>query len=290
MGRRQPKKLSRKLLTIRQRLGVSQTEMAKLLKLEISYTAVSAYELGTREPDLLTLLQYARVAGISTDVLIDDKMKLRWGINSMPNDEQLEIDALKTIQNYPAAELAYDIAINSYEIVLNRLKFVEERLQTTMALAAALTLAVPAIAKAQEVPLRSDLLVVVLVLFVLGIGFGTYARWTGEVKLLNPTHLYNEWLRCGEWVFKVDMVRYAGEHFNINISLIKKKWRLGILASLIFFLEFLILFVWASGLLWHLSRDLCGEYLAVGLEPMSGFPVAAALEFVGVLVGILYRS
>jgi transcriptional regulator with XRE-family HTH domain len=75
MGRRQPKKLARKLLTIRQRLGVSQTEMAKLLNLEISYTAVSAYELGTREPDLLTLLQYARVAGISTDVLIDDRMK-----------------------------------------------------------------------------------------------------------------------------------------------------------------------------------------------------------------------
>jgi transcriptional regulator with XRE-family HTH domain len=76
MGRRKPKKLARKLLEIRQRLGVSQTEMAKLLKLEISYTAVSAYELGTREPDLLTLLGYARVAGISTDVLIDDKLRL----------------------------------------------------------------------------------------------------------------------------------------------------------------------------------------------------------------------
>ena len=76
MGRRQPKKLARKLLTIRQRLGVSQTEMARLLKLEISYTAVSAYELGTREPDLLTLLEYARVAGISTDVLIDDRLRL----------------------------------------------------------------------------------------------------------------------------------------------------------------------------------------------------------------------
>jgi transcriptional regulator with XRE-family HTH domain len=75
MGRRQPKKLARKLLTIRQRLGVSQTEMAKMLKLEISYTAVSAYELGTREPDLLTLLEYARVAGISTDALIDDKIR-----------------------------------------------------------------------------------------------------------------------------------------------------------------------------------------------------------------------
>ena len=76
MARRKPKKLARKLLTIRQKLGVSQTEMAKLLKLEISYTAVSAYELGTREPDLLTLLQYARVAGISTDALIDDKLNV----------------------------------------------------------------------------------------------------------------------------------------------------------------------------------------------------------------------
>jgi hypothetical protein len=166
-----------------------------------------------------------------------------------PKIKQQEIDALKTQQNYPAAELAYGIAINSYNTALDRLKFVEERLQTTMALAAALTLAVPAIAKAQEIPLKSDLLVAALVLFVLGIGIGTYARWIGEVKLLNPTHLYNEWMRCGEWVFKVDMVMYAGEHYNINVALIKKKWRLGILASVIFFLEFLLLFVWASGLL-----------------------------------------
>ena len=76
MGRRKPKKLARKLLTIRQKLGVSQTEMAKLLKLEISYAAVSAYELGTREPDLLTILEYARLARISTDILIDDKRTL----------------------------------------------------------------------------------------------------------------------------------------------------------------------------------------------------------------------
>ena len=76
MGRRQPKKLARKLLTIRQTLGVSQTEMAKMLKLKISYTAVSAYELGTREPDLLTLLQYARLAGVAVDALIDDKLDL----------------------------------------------------------------------------------------------------------------------------------------------------------------------------------------------------------------------
>jgi transcriptional regulator with XRE-family HTH domain len=75
-SRRKPKKLARKLLAIRQKLGISQTEMARRLKLEVSYTAVSSYELGTRVPDLLTILEYAKLAGVSTDVLIDDKLSL----------------------------------------------------------------------------------------------------------------------------------------------------------------------------------------------------------------------
>jgi len=74
--REKPKRLARKLLAIRQRLGVSQTEMAKLLKLRKTYTVVSSYERGTREPNLLTLLRYARLGGTSTDVLIDDKLNL----------------------------------------------------------------------------------------------------------------------------------------------------------------------------------------------------------------------
>ena len=74
--RRRPKNLPRKLLAIRKQLDVSQTEMARLLDLDVAYTAVSGYELGTRQPDLLVLLKYARLAGVSTDVLIDDKLKL----------------------------------------------------------------------------------------------------------------------------------------------------------------------------------------------------------------------
>jgi len=39
-------------------------------------TAISAYERGLREPDLLVLLRYAKVARVSTDVLIDDTRNL----------------------------------------------------------------------------------------------------------------------------------------------------------------------------------------------------------------------
>jgi hypothetical protein len=50
--------------------------MAKLLKLKKAYTVISAYEHGTREPNLLTLLRYARLAKVSMDVLVDDKLDL----------------------------------------------------------------------------------------------------------------------------------------------------------------------------------------------------------------------
>ena len=45
-----------KLLAIRKKLGLSQTQMAKHLQLRKAYTVISSYERGTREPDLLTLL------------------------------------------------------------------------------------------------------------------------------------------------------------------------------------------------------------------------------------------
>jgi transcriptional regulator with XRE-family HTH domain len=73
--RRRPKRLARKLLAIRQSLGMSQTELAKALKLDVAYTSVSGYERGAREPDLIVLLQYARLAKVPMEVLVDDKIK-----------------------------------------------------------------------------------------------------------------------------------------------------------------------------------------------------------------------
>lgn len=75
-ARMKPKRLGKKLLRIRQYLGMSQTEMCRTLGLKINYSAISNYELGTREPPLQILLQYARLVRISTDVLIDDKLNL----------------------------------------------------------------------------------------------------------------------------------------------------------------------------------------------------------------------
>ena len=74
--RPKPQRLGEKLLVIRKALGWSQTQMWRALGLTADYTAVAQYELGTREPPLPVLLKYAQLAGITTDLLIDDMLDL----------------------------------------------------------------------------------------------------------------------------------------------------------------------------------------------------------------------
>lgn len=76
--RQKPERLAEKLKQIRLFLGLSQDGMLERLGLAEDFvrSRISAYELGNREPPLPVLLRYARLVGISTDVLIDDEMDL----------------------------------------------------------------------------------------------------------------------------------------------------------------------------------------------------------------------
>ncbi len=76
--RMKPQKLAEKLLQIRLKIALSQSEMVDRLGYSDSFSRnyISAFELGTREPPLPVLLAYARLAGISTDILIDDNLNL----------------------------------------------------------------------------------------------------------------------------------------------------------------------------------------------------------------------
>jgi transcriptional regulator with XRE-family HTH domain len=74
-----PERLAEKLLQIRMKLGLSQTEMANALEkygVKMLRSYVGAYELKIRVPSSLVLLAYAKLAKISTDVIIDDELDL----------------------------------------------------------------------------------------------------------------------------------------------------------------------------------------------------------------------
>ena len=74
--REKPIRLASKLKTIRQRLALSQTEMKKHLGFKGHYGRLSEYELGRRQPSVLTLLRYARAAGITLEEIVDDDLEL----------------------------------------------------------------------------------------------------------------------------------------------------------------------------------------------------------------------
>lgn len=79
MGRKprlRPKRLAKKLRQVRLALGISQTEMLNRLGFDVHYSRISEYELGKNEPPLPILLRYARLAGVSLDVLVDDDLDL----------------------------------------------------------------------------------------------------------------------------------------------------------------------------------------------------------------------
>jgi transcriptional regulator with XRE-family HTH domain len=78
-NRSRPKRLGEKLLLIRTRLGLTQAEMVKRLKVkgETLYpSSISLFENGVREPSLLTLLAYSNLAAVTINELVDDRVKL----------------------------------------------------------------------------------------------------------------------------------------------------------------------------------------------------------------------
>jgi transcriptional regulator with XRE-family HTH domain len=84
--RHYPKRLGEKLRLIREAFGLSQVSMLERLGNPegILGTSISAYERGVREPPLLVLLEYARLVGVSVDLLIDDELNLPAKLPSKP--------------------------------------------------------------------------------------------------------------------------------------------------------------------------------------------------------------
>ena len=80
--RSRPDRLGEKLLLIRSRLGLSQSELIKKLgvKSEALYpSSISLFESGGREPTLPVLLAYSNLSGWTINELVDDKVNLSEG-------------------------------------------------------------------------------------------------------------------------------------------------------------------------------------------------------------------
>lgn len=89
-SRPKPARLASKLLQIRTQLGLTQDQMLERLnykKSPLYSSQISDFEQGKREPPLLVLLQYGRVAGVPIEVLADDDLDMPAHLPSQPDYE-----------------------------------------------------------------------------------------------------------------------------------------------------------------------------------------------------------
>ena len=79
-ARPQPDRLAEKLRQLRTLLGYTLEEMAQALarvkKSPPDKSYIHRFEAGTREPSLLVLLEYSRVAKVPVEAIIDDEIDL----------------------------------------------------------------------------------------------------------------------------------------------------------------------------------------------------------------------
>jgi transcriptional regulator with XRE-family HTH domain len=73
-----PQRLAEKLRYIRTTLELTQGELLRRLDVEglATQSKISEFESGAREPSLLILLQYSRLAGLHMEDLVDDEVDL----------------------------------------------------------------------------------------------------------------------------------------------------------------------------------------------------------------------
>lgn len=95
--RRKPKRLAEKLLTIRTALGLSQNGLIRRMGFadDLSQAEISMFERGIRVPNLLVLLEYARVSGLYMEVLVDDRLDLPLPLPASPKSEGVKRRARK---------------------------------------------------------------------------------------------------------------------------------------------------------------------------------------------------
>jgi hypothetical protein len=154
------------------------------------------------------------------------------------------MDEKTLAQDFRSVELAYPLAIASYDLAQKRLDVVEGRLQTLLAFVPPVTIAVIATANGKGAPFTSYWFIGAMLLCLFGLTFGVHTRLADRVIVIDPAVLSQKWLHFSEWQFKRNVIHLSGIHFDKNATVIARKGRRTSLAAIIFLLEALFLGAW----------------------------------------------
>ena len=132
---------------------------------------------------------------------------------------------------YPSVNLAYQLAIDSYEELRRSRDSIHKFLNSLLSIALSLLLAVPLVGKAFDLTSKlcdKNCLCAVIGVFVfaLAVCFCSLAgRLKYKIPMIDPCKLFKNKLHLSEWEFKKDMIYEAGQAFDSSSSSLEKNWK-----------------------------------------------------------------
>ena len=145
---------------------------------------------------------------------------------------------------YPSVDLAYDLAVKSYGTIQQRWDAMNRLFHSLLSVAIPLALAMPILAKALSLSLRTYWTVAALVIFVLIAVCCLYGRQSGSLIMPNPERIYDRYLHYPHWEFKKNVSYFAGKDFMKNVKTIERKWMISLCATVLLCLEVILVVLW----------------------------------------------
>src|SRR5215204_2851093 len=116
-------------------------------------------------------------------------------------------------ESYPSVEVAYPIALDSYQVAIRRLDAVDGKLNTLVTFAVSVSLAVPVLAHNKGLSFNSPYFYAAIAAFIAGVSIATFARLHGYLYLPDPRVLYDSYLDLDAWQFKRHSIDWAGNNW-----------------------------------------------------------------------------
>lgn len=159
-----------------------------------------------------------------------------------------EIQILKNEEEqFKSVELAYPIALASFDVMQRRFEAFENRVQTTMTLLTTMTIAVPSFAFSKGQSFHKFWFMTAITCFILAMALAIGARIFGKIKIINPKFIYDFYLSKDAYNFKKDIIYFAGECCDKNLKTLDIKTYFVMASILLVMVEAISLALWVGG-------------------------------------------
>jgi hypothetical protein len=149
-------------------------------------------------------------------------------------------------EKYPSVNLAYDIALKSYDAAMKRSDIADDGIDKLRSFVTTINLAFLAwvVSSNKTEPMLNAWFLVSLAIFLFSIILSIIAKSSNGIILPSPKELYNKYLHYSEWEFRKNFIYWSGEHYEKNKDMVANKAKYIVYIFILFLLEAAMMGYW----------------------------------------------